>query len=766
MRFYNLVLPVPLPGALVYASKAPLLPGVRVLVPVKTRRMVGVVLEEVPEPSGPWEIREVEEVLDQEPLIPQELLRFLLWCQGYYLAPPGEVFRLAFPPGFFREIRRRYRLTPAGRQALAEGRAPEALSWFRKARSLRATRSRFTEAELSEFLARGWLSEEEDLSRLRPPEEPWLEFAGGEPLGEAERFLAERGRWPRRFLEEIFGRKAVEDLLRERRARVVSLPRLRRGPVVESGERPRPSPEQLSLIREIERFLPQGFTVFLLHGVTGSGKTLVYLEVAERVLAQGKSVLVLVPEIALTPYVETHFVAAFGREVAVLHSALSPSARAAEWFRVARGEARVVVGTRLALFAPLRDLGLIVVDEEHDPSYKQAERLPYQARDLALMRGRMAGVPVILGSATPSVKSFYFARTGRYRYLRLKSRPSGRRLPEVELVRLSGPEPFSSRLLEALSETLSRGEQALLFLNRRGYAPAVYCRECGEVLGCPNCSLTLTYHRARGLLLCHFCGHEVRAFPLCPHCQGTAFRLSGSGTERIEEELRKYFPGAEVARLDRDTVTSEKRLTDLLRRLRRGEIQILVGTQMVAQGHDLPGVTLVGVLLAEGGLHLPDYRAAERTFQLLVQVAGRAGRGNLPGRVILQTRLPEHYVLQAALKQDYEAFFEEDLARRRAFSFPPFKRLCLLLVTSVREEKAREGAERAAEFFRSWPELEVLGPAPAPLARLAGRFRWQVLLRAPRASAFDRPLQRFLEEVSRWPSGLRVTLDRDPEELL
>ncbi|RUM88530.1 MAG: primosomal protein N' [Thermodesulfatator sp.] len=749
-----------------YASETRLTPGVRVLVPVKTRRMVGVVVEEVPAPSGPWEIREVEEILDEVPLIPEELLRFLRWCQEYYLASPGEIFRRAFPPGFFREIRKRYHLTQAGRKALAQGLAPDSLSWFRRPRSLRAVRRRFSVQELEEWMAQGWLEECPDLSGLKPAEELWIEFTGEEPKNPLERFLAERGRWPRRFLEEIFGSQAVKALFREERARGVRLPRMRRGPVVEGGERPSPTREQLSALREIQRALLRGFEVFLLHGVTGSGKTLVYVEAAARVLKEGRSVLVLVPEIALTPYVETHFVAAFGQKVAVLHSALSPGARTGEWLRVARGEARIVVGTRLALFAPLQNLGLIVVDEEHDPSYKQTEGVPYQARDLALMRGQLAGVPVILGSATPSVKSYYFALRGRYRYLRLTARPSGRRLPKVELVRLTGPEIFSPRLREALAETLSRGEQALLFLNRRGYAPAVYCQECGEVLSCPHCSLTLTYHRSQGLLLCHFCGHELRAFPLCPSCQGTEFRLSGIGTEKVEEELRRLFPQATVARLDRDTVTSEKRLCALLKRLRRGEIQILVGTQMVAQGHDLPGVTLVGILLAEGGLHLPDYRAAERTFQLLVQVAGRAGRGKLPGRVILQTRLVQHYALQAALRQNYRTFFEEELIRRRTFGFPPFKRLCLLLVTSTREERAREGAERTAEFFRKWPELEVLGPTPAPFSRLAGRFRWQVLLRTEKASTLDQPLRRFLEEKPRWSSGLKITLDRDPEELL
>ncbi len=772
MPLYRVILPLPLEAPLLYASSEELPPGSRVIVPVKKRRLVGLVFERFQgDPPAHTEIREVERVLDREPLLSEELLRFLQWCWRYYVCPPGEVIRQAFPPGFFREIRKRLRLSRKGREALKAGELPAWLSYFERPRSrknLTRLREQISPSEIKSLLKQEFLEEIEDLAGLNPPLEPWVEFLGKEPASEIERFLSEKGRWPKRFLEEAFGPRAVRELLKSERARLVELPRLRKGPVFESLEAPQPNEEQRLAIQEINRALGQGFQPFLLHGVTGSGKTLVYLEVAARALALGRSVLILVPEIALTPYVETHFVARFGSQVAVLHSALSSGARAAEWFRVARGEARVVVGARSAVFAPLRNLGLVIVDEEHEGAYKQSEGLRYQARDLALLRGKLSGAVVILGSATPSVKSYFLARTGRYRLLTLRKRPSGRRLPEIQIVRLRYPgEIFSPELLSGIRETLARGHQVLLFLNRRGYAPAAFCRDCGEALQCPNCTLTLTYHRSRGILLCHHCGFEQPAFPVCPHCEGTRFRLVGAGTERLEAELSRHFPDAGVGRLDRDTVTSEKRLFELLRALRRGDIQILVGTQMVAQGHDLPGVALVGIIWAEGGLHLPDFRAAERTFQLLVQVAGRAGRGTLPGKVILQTRLPDHYAIRTAIDQDYEGFYQEEIARRKLLGFPPFSRLVLLLFSSLKAERAEEAARRSADFLRKFGKTEIFGPVPAPLYRLANRYRWQVLLKAEKASFLDEVLVAFMAERQRLvPSGVRLTLDRDPEELL
>ncbi|OAQ21164.1 replication restart helicase PriA [Thermosulfurimonas dismutans] len=772
MYFYEIVLPLPLYTPLIYASSKEIPCGVRVLVPVRGRRCVGLVFRRWPEGESPdFQVREIEEIVDDEPLLPADLLEFLAWCWEYYLHPPGEVVRSAFPPGFFREIKKKYVLTAEGKRLLSEGALPGWAEHLKRPRTLKnliARAGRDLSRELDVLVERGLVKETEDLSGLKPPFEPWLEYLAEEVSSPIEEFLKEKGRWPKRFLEESFGKEPVKKLVSSGRVRLIELPRMRRGVVLDSGEPPVPNLEQTKAVEAIKEALDKGFEVFLLHGITGSGKTLVYLYAAEAALRRGKSVLILVPEIALTPYVETHFVSRFGTQVAILHSALPPRARAAEWFRVARGEARVVVGTRSALFAPLRDLGLIVVDEEHESSYKQMEGLRYQARDMALMRGKLAEASVVLGSATPSVKSYYLAKTGKYRLLTLTQRPKGKTLPEIEVVGLKRPgELFTERLLSAINETLSQGQQVLLFLNRRGYAPIVFCKDCGEPLMCPNCTLSLTYYRSQGRLLCHHCGFERPAFPLCPHCEGKEFRLVGFGTERVEAEIMRIFPSSRVARLDRETVTSERKLLELIRRLKRGEIDILVGTQMVAQGHDLPGVSLVGVLWAEGGLHFPDFRAAERTFQLLVQVAGRAGRGRVPGRVILQTRMRDHYAISAALKQDYEAFFEEDLKRRKTLRFPPFSRLALLIFSALKSEKAESAAHKAREFLSAFKNTEVLGPVPAPLFRLSARYRWQLLLKAETVGGLDRALKAFWQaRDSLIPAGVRLTLDRDPEELL
>ena len=765
MNFYQVLVPLPLFEPLIYASPQEVLPGTRVLVEVRRKKCIGLVWRKVSEPTD-FEPKAVEEILEESPLLPPDLLAFLFWCWCYYLAPPGEVVKRAFPPGFFKPLTPRYRLTEQGRKALESGDLPPEAKVLKRLTSLSKVPP-LLKALLPALLAQGLVEERLALQGLSPPTEKWLEYLPGAPPREPlERFLAEKGRWPKRFCEEQFGRKAVKTLLSLGQAREVLLPRLRRGPILETGEPPLPNPDQKRVIKALSAALNR-FEVYLLHGVTGSGKTLVYLYAAEKVLAQGGSVLILVPEIALTPYVETHLVARFGAQVAILHSALSAKAREAEWFRIARGEARVVVGTRLALFAPLKNLGLIVVDEEHDSSYKQQEGLRYQARDMALMRAKLSQIPVLLGSATPSVKSYFWAQKGKYRLLRLPRRARGQTLPALEVVKLKRPgEWLSETLLKAVKENLEQGQQVLLFLNRKGYAPLVFCKDCGQALECPNCSLSLTYHRSFQQLRCHYCGFVQPAFPLCPRCAGADFRLVGLGTERVEEELKKIFPTARIARLDRQTITSEGRLLEVLSQLRKGQVDILVGTQMVAQGHDWPGVGLVGILWAEGGLYFPDFRAAEKTFQLLVQVAGRAGRGRFPGRVILQTLRPEHYVIQAALRQDYEAFFKEEIARRKALGWPPFSRLALLLCTALREEKAREGAERLAGFFSRFSGLEIWGPAPAPYYRLAARYRWHLLLKSPENAVLQEALEALRGQKGLLPAGVRLILDRDPEELL
>ena len=519
----------------------------------------------------------------------------------------------------------------------------------------------------------------------------------------------------------------------------------------------------------------RSYRPFLLWGATGSGKTEVYLRAAERALGRGLSVLYLVPEIGLTPLLVGRIAARFPGEVAVLHSGLGPRQRREAWDAVRAGGKRFVVGARSAVFAPLRDPGLIVVDEEHDASYKQDDAPRYNARDVAVVRARLGGAPIVLGSATPSLESFQHARSERYTLLELGGRVERRPLPSVLLVdmreefRAAGAAaPLSRALAEALRETLARGEQALVLRNRRGWAAALLCPACGRRVTCRRCTLSLTWHKRDGRLRCHGCGSESALPERCPSCGGENLRDLGFGTERVEEEIAALVPGARVERMDRDTVRGRGAHERILRRFEAGEIDVLVGTQMIAKGHDFPNVTLVGVLSADQTLGLPDFRAGERAFQLLTQVAGRAGRGARPGRVIAQAFDPEHPVLRAAAAQDYLAFFERELPYRRALRYPPLAALVQILVVDPREGVAWRTAQEvaAALLAESDGRLTIAGPGPAPIERLRGLYRMQILVRSPGR-------RKLVEKVSRALAGfeersVRRTLhvDVDPVSLL
>lgn len=536
----------------------------------------------------------------------------------------------------------------------------------------------------------------------------------------------------------------------------------------------------------------------LMHGVTGSGKTEVYLRAAEACVRQTRSVLVLVPEIAMTTQAVGWFVGRFGEEVTVLHSGLTEAQRRDQWFRIKEGKSRIVVGTRSAIFAPLSDIGLIVVDEEHDPSYKQSEKFRYQARDMALLRGRMSDATVILGSATPSVSSFKNALSGKYQLITMGKRVAKRSLPEVVVVdrrkkekkvqyhklESTRPEWLSKELKEATKDTLERGEQVLLFLNRRGFATYVFCPDCGHVFRCPHCEVTLTWHRGDrriksekdGVLRCHYCGLESAALPVCPQCMGQAVKAFGYGTERIEADLEEIFPGARIARLDRDTVRARRHMEEVILDFRKGRLDILVGTQMVTKGHDFPGLTLVGILWADLSLNFPEYHAAERTFQLLAQVAGRAGRGERPGRVIIQTWLPDHYVLDCANTHDFKAFYEKESEFRKALGYPPFGRLINLRFSGRKKAQVCDTtgnvarlAKKLAKGIKSTGgfQVEVLGPAPAPRAKIKDRYRWQILLKSASLSNLRAVCSGLLSrKADMIPSSVRMEVDVDPYSLL
>ncbi|MEJ2689255.1 MAG: primosomal protein N', partial [Deltaproteobacteria bacterium] len=544
-----------------------------------------------------------------------------------------------------------------------------------------------------------------------------------------------------------------------------------------------PRPERLTEEQQqvLAALLPavrrKRYGAFLLHGITGSGKTEVYLRAAEVAIASGRSVLVLVPEIALATQLEGHFYSRFGDLTALVHSGLSAGERFDQWQRIADGSAMVVIGARSAIFAPLAAPGLIVVDEEHDGAYKQEEGLRYQARDLALLRGRMQKATVILGSATPAVTSFMHARQGKFRLLTMNRRIEDRQLPEVSVVdlkkvdRQEGGKPlFSPQLLEGLRRNLELGEQSLLFLNRRGFASLLICRDCGQPVQCRNCQVSLTLHKGLQQLVCHHCGYRIKAAALCEHCKNGNLFTVGFGTERIEEELHNLLPTARIVRLDRDSISKRRDFYAILSRIRQHEVDIVVGTQMIAKGHHFPAVTLVGIVWADAGLGLPDYKAGERTFQLLSQVMGRAGRGDKSGRVIVQTMQPEHYSIQCARDHDYASFLEKELQLRKALSYPPFSRLVNFFFDGVDEQAVQTSAAATGTMLRSLArrhqELAVLGPAP--LLKLGGRFRWQCLLCSASVEKLHRCCLAVRASVpAEVRSGkVRLVIDVDPEGML
>jgi len=546
------------------------------------------------------------------------------------------------------------------------------------------------------------------------------------------------------------------------------------------------NPVQAQALETIRLAVEAGeFCPFLLYGVTGSGKTAVYLAAMRRALEGGKSAILLVPEIGLTPAMAAQLHHAFGSEVALLHSALTPEERGEQWHRIRRGEARVVVGTRSAVFAPVQNLGLVVVDEEHDSSYKQESMPRYHARDVAVVRAKLAGATVVLGSATPSLETWHNAAQGKYRRIEMRDRVKDRPLPEVRLLDMrqefqeTGQEHlFARALIEATQETLDRGEQSIILLNRRGYSYVVVCRACGEKIECENCSIALTYHKpvegGEGLaagqrLECHYCGYKKTVPKLCPKCESEYLYFLGAGSQQGEERLQEIFPGARIGRMDRDTVRGRSDMERLLLRLHSGEINLLVGTQMIAKGHDIHGVTLVGVVGCDYALGLPDFRAAERVFQLLTQVSGRAGRGELPGKVIVQTYHPEHYAVQCAAKHDFEAFAERELRFRRAMHYPPYAALANVLLQSPRMEEAAGWAALLGKWCSQTTlrGVRVLGPASAPIAKIKRTYRFHLVMKAENRKSLLHALRAMLAHAE--SAGIprpNLTIDVDAVSLM
>lgn len=531
-----------------------------------------------------------------------------------------------------------------------------------------------------------------------------------------------------------------------------------------------PNKEQAEVIKEVKSCIERkAHEVFLLHGVTGSGKTEIYLQAMHRVLEMGKSGVILVPEISLTPQTVERFMSRFGDQVAVFHSKMLQSTKFKEWERIRHGKARIVVGPRSAVFSPLVEPGIFIVDEEHEPSYKQEDSPRYHAREVAIERARMAGAPVILGSATPSLESYHNAVQGKYRLVELTQRISEKQLPRVRLVDMrleldtkSGKHVISRIMGDILKNDISKKQQALIFINRRGFSTFVICRKCGEVLKCPKCDSPMVFHREKDELVCHYCNKRMPEIEICPSCNQDYLMYKGTGTQRVETVIKKVVPDARIVRMDSDTMTKRGAHNKVLKEFKDHKIDVIVGTQMIAKGLDFPKVTMVGVVSADANLNLPDFRSGERTFNLITQVAGRAGRGDLGGEVIVQTYTPEHYAVSLAAKHDYNGFYIKEIEARRQLMFPPFTTLVKITVRAKNEETVIKCAERAAVKIRSNVKgIDVIGPAPSPMTKLRGFYRWNILIKAKDRPSIVRDLRRALKGF-RKGSGVFMAVDVDP----
>jgi primosomal protein N' (replication factor Y) len=826
--FCDVALAVPLDMAFTYAIPAGMEPvvGGRVLVPFRQQRLSGIVVDlhdRAPQAKNSAvnstihstvNIKKVIEVLDQTPVLDEQLLKLGKWIADYYLAPVGEVFRTMLPLAaeFKRAVA--YGITDAGHMALhlagtsgspaRSKRTPQQqLVEFRvldylaeregvREASLRAA-TKVSKPLLEGMVRKKWIVRE-DVSAVRDATRT-VKVAGLVGV-EAARGLLKLNENQKIIIDALAaagGKVAVESL------RGLDVPRSTLGTLVRRGLvelldeaqdftvsklKPRRSPfefefsaaQKEALAKIGEAVAARKFGGMLLHGITGSGKTAVYLACMRQVLDQGRSSILLVPEIGLTPAVAADLRQMFGDEVAILHSGLSDAERAEQWHRIRRGEARVVAGTRSAVFAPVSDLALMIVDEEQDSSYKQEETPRYHARDVAVMRAKMAGAVVVLGSATPSLESYYNAKKNKYALVELRDRVENRPLPEVEIVDMrqefqeTGQEQVISRKLAAeIRERLDKKEQVMVLLNRRGYSPVVLCRACGKTLQCKNCAVSMTHHKREQKMECHYCGSVERIPNKCAQCGSEYVYFAGTGSEKLEELLHGMFPQARIGRLDRDTVRGRDDFEHALNALNEGALDMLVGTQMIAKGHDIHGVTLVGVIGADMALGLPDFRAAERTFQLLTQVAGRAGRGQSPGKVILQTYFQEHYAVQFAARHDFAGFYEKELQFRAWMHYPPYGAIANVLIRSEKLDEALSWSGELGRWFEKTRHegIRVLGPAAAPITRLKRDYRYHFILKSPSREKMNALLRGMLAEAAaRKIPRTQVIVDVDPVWLM
>jgi primosomal protein N' (replication factor Y) len=816
-EFVEVALPLPLRQTFTYrlplGLRENVKTGARLLVPFGKRQLTGYAVALHTRLGDDVEIeqdaiKDALELIDEEPLITEEILKLTQWSADYYASAWGEVLKASLPAGINASVEQIVTITAKGRDELlkiasAKTVKAQVLKYLAEtgetpAREL-ANNFGTTPAQraIRELAKSDWIStfhrtltaqvkpKRRKAVRLLTPEnhrsntkpltdaqakiiETLLKF-DGEMLFTEVIELADVGAssintLAKHGILEIFVQEVLRDPLKD--AKIPDILDLTL------------TGEQETVLLEIEKSLKlQKYKAFLLHGVTGSGKTEIYIRAMKHALDDGKSSMMLVPEIALTPVFSRRLRAVFGDEVAILHSNLSTGERFDEWRRIRRGHARIVIGTRSAVFAPLQNLGLLIVDEEHDGSYRQHESPFYNGRDVAVVRANFAQATVVLGSATPALETFHNSQIGKYEYLQLPNRIGNRPLARAEIVDMrlvfkqaGKDKSFSDNLVEAIEETHAKGEQSIILLNRRGFSQFVLCRSCGETIRCRNCDITLTFHKRESRLVCHYCNHREKVPHSCPQCKSNFLYFMGEGTEQIEDLLKRKFSHLRIARVDRDTTSRRREMENILEKFSDGEIDMLVGTQMLAKGHDFHNVTLVGVISVDAGLALPDFRSAERTFQLLTQVAGRAGRGSLQGRVLIQTYYPEHYALKHAQTQNYDAFYAEEIEFRRKLAYPPFVAMASVLIKHSNYNYAFDNAQILKDCLvknNTEGMCRVLGVAPAPLARLKNEFRLQILVKAKNRAKLRETIDFALHDAQERFCDLRiVNVEIDPINLL
>ncbi len=816
-EFVEVALPLPLRQTFTYrlplGLRENVKTGARLLVPFGKRQLTGYAVALHVRLSDDIEfdesaIKDAIELIDEEPLITEEILKLTQWTADYYASSWGEVLKASLPAGINASVEQIITITAKGRDELlkvttAKTIKTQVLKYLAESGEIPARElanhfgTTTSQRAIRELSKSGWIStfHRTLTAQVKPKRRkavkllaPENHTANNKPLNDAQQKIIETllkfdgemlftevieiadvgassiNTLAKYGLVEIFVQEVLRDPLKD--AKIPDILDLKL------------TSEQENVLLEIENALKlEKYKAFLLHGVTGSGKTEIYIRAMKHALDDGKSSMMLVPEIALTPVFSRRLRAVFGDEVAILHSNLSTGERFDEWRRIRRNDARIVIGTRSAVFAPLQNLGLLIVDEEHDGSYRQHENPFYNGRDVAVVRANYAKAVVVLGSATPALETFHNSQIGKYAYLQLPNRIGNRPLARAEIVDMrqvfksAGKDiSFSQNLIEAIEETHAKGEQSIILLNRRGFSQFVLCRSCGETIRCRNCDITLTFHKRESRLICHYCNHREKVPHSCPECKSNFLYFMGEGTEQIEDMLKRKFSHLRIARVDRDTTSKRREMENILGKFSDGEIDMLVGTQMLAKGHDFHNVTLVGVISVDAGLALPDFRAAERTFQLLTQVAGRAGRGSLQGKVLIQTYYPEHYALKHAQTQDYNAFYNEEIEFRRKLAYPPFVALASILIKHSNYNYAFDNAQILKDcLIKADTEkmCRILGVAPAPLARLKNEFRLQILIKATNRAKLRETLDFALHDAEEKFCDLKIIyVEIDPINLL